>query len=63
MAITSLTHHDSHPVRIHMTRDHATHYAALRCVQCNKHIQWLNQIDYTQLVDMGIEVNGKVVNR
>lgn len=41
--ITTLNQHDTHTVRIHLTRKKRPHYAALRCQQCNKHIQWLNQ--------------------
>jgi hypothetical protein len=43
MAITKLSHHDSHQVKIHLTRGMGPHYAALRCIDCNKHIQWLNR--------------------
>jgi hypothetical protein len=43
MPITKIAKHDKHPVRIHLTRNLGPHYAALRCVKCNKHIQWLNQ--------------------
>lgn len=49
--ITRLTRHDTHPVRIHLTRQLGPHYAALRCVQCNKHIQWLSQRDVKQLTE------------
>ena len=41
--ITSLTKHDRHEVKIHLTRGLGPHYAALRCVKCNKHIQWLSR--------------------
>ena len=43
--ITKLTRHDGHEVRIHLTRGLGPHYAALRCVLCNKHIQWLSRSD------------------
>jgi predicted nuclease of predicted toxin-antitoxin system len=43
--ITRLTKHDQHKMRIHLTRGLGPHYAALRCVQCNSHIQWLSQKD------------------
>jgi hypothetical protein len=43
--ITHLNAHDSHQVRIHLTRGLGPHYAALRCVDCNKHIQWLSRQD------------------
>jgi len=37
--------HELHSVSVHKTRQQGPHYAALRCEQCNKHIQWLNQVD------------------
>jgi hypothetical protein len=43
--ITKLTKHDSHEMKIHLTRGLGPHYAALRCVECNKHIQWLSKED------------------
>jgi hypothetical protein len=43
--ITELNKHDNHQVKIHLTRGLGPHYAALRCVDCNKHIQWLSQRD------------------
>ena len=43
--ITKLTKHDTHEMKIHLTRNLGPHYAALRCVECNKHIQWLSKED------------------
>lgn len=43
--ITELNKHDNHQVKIHLTKGLGPHYAALRCVECNKHIQWLSQQD------------------
>ena len=43
MAITTNKLHDDHTVSIHLTKRYGTHYAALRCDDCNKHIQWLDQ--------------------
>lgn len=43
--ITKLTNHDNHTVKIHLTRPNSRHYAALRCVECNVHIQWLSKQD------------------
>jgi len=43
MAITKLKHHDKHTVSIHVCKPKSAHYAALRCVDCNTHIQWLNR--------------------
>ena len=42
MTITSLTKHNAHEVKIHLCRGNGPHYAALRCVPCNRHIQWLS---------------------
>jgi hypothetical protein len=54
--ITKLTRHDNHAVRIHKTKSDSKHYAALRCVDCNTHIQWLSNFETDQLKAMGIEV-------
>ena len=54
MAITRLHRHDTHPVRIHLTRE-GKHYAALRCIACNTHIQWLSRQDANELGQMGVE--------
>lgn len=56
MAITSLTNHDRHQVRIHLTRGGGPHYAALRCVDCNKHIQWLSSHETHSLAGFGVEI-------
>lgn len=47
--ITRLTRHDRHRVSVHLTKPGSKHYAALRCVDCNKHIQWLSQLDAKRL--------------
>jgi len=47
--ITKLTRHDAHSVRVHLTKPGSKHYAALRCVECNTHIQWLSQKDAEKL--------------
>lgn len=57
MAITSLKKHDSHQVRIILTRGIGPHFAALRCVNCNKHIQWLNQTDVKNLEMAGVSIH------
>ena len=54
--ITKLTRHDSHTVRIHKTKLDSKHYAALRCVECNTHIQWLSAIETNQLKSMGVKI-------
>lgn len=41
--ITKLTKHDGHQTSVHLCKPGSTHYAALRCVKCNKHIQWLSR--------------------
>ena len=43
MAITRLNTHDTHPTSIHLCQQPSKHYAALRCVTCDKHIQWLSK--------------------
>ena len=43
MAITRLTKHDKHKVSLHRCKPGKVHYAALRCADCNEHIQWLNR--------------------
>lgn len=43
MAITRLTKHDNHPVRIQLNEPGKMHYAELRCATCDEHIQWLNR--------------------
>jgi hypothetical protein len=54
--ITRLTNHDNHTVRIHLTRNTGPHYAALRCVNCNKHIQWLSSGGTNALAGIGVEI-------
>lgn len=51
--ITKLTRHNSHAVTIHKTKPGSKHYAALRCVDCNTHIQWLGFSDYIELHKAG----------
>ena len=55
--ITKLTKHDSHTVRIHLTKPGSKHYAALRCVDCNTHIQWLSFSDYIELHKSGSDLD------
>ena len=57
MPITNIATHDDHIVRIHLTRGLGTHYAALRCVDCNKHIQWLSQEQVRVLNELRIHTN------
>ena len=47
--ITKLTKHETHAVKVHLTKPGSKHYAALRCVECNTHIQWLSQQDTKQI--------------
>jgi hypothetical protein len=49
--ITKLKNHDGHEVRVHLTRGLGPHYAALRCVKCNVHIQWLSKVDAEQILE------------
>lgn len=53
--ITKLTNHNNHTVRIHPTRGHGPHHAALRCVDCNKHIQWLSRVETEKLLALGVD--------
>jgi hypothetical protein len=55
LAITRLTKHDHHKVRIHLTKETSKHYAALRCVNCNTHIQWLSRPQADYLIEQGID--------
>lgn len=59
--ITTLNQHDNHTVKIHFTWKKRPHYAALRCQQCNKHIQWLNQ-KQADLIQKWIKEEQKNVN-
>jgi len=52
--ITKLTRHDTHTVRVHLTKPGSKHYAALRCVECNTHIQWLSNKDAEIIADNGV---------
>ena len=60
MAITKLTKHDNHAVSVHLTKPSSKHYAALRCVDCNKHIQWLNLAQTRSLNDLGVAANKNI---
>lgn len=53
--ITKLRKHDNHKVTIHKCKETAVHYAALRCADCDKHIQWLSKEDYFAI--MGTDIN------
>jgi hypothetical protein len=55
MPITRLTQHELHQVSQHLTRPGSHHWAALRCVTCDKHIQWLSQWESKQLEELGVE--------
>ena len=56
LMITKLNLHDHHSVRIHLTRGGGPHYAALRCVECNRHIQWLSSHETHSLTQIGVDV-------
>ena len=53
--ITKLTKHNTHTVRVHLTKPGSKHYAALRCVDCNTHIQWLSVNESNQLETLGVK--------
>jgi hypothetical protein len=57
--ITKLTKHDSHQVKIYQTQNTSQHSYCIRCVDCNKHIQWLGVDDANDLLDMGFELADK----
>ena len=52
MAITKLTKHDTHQVKVCLTKPDSKHYAALRCIECNVHIQWLSKQAAEELVEV-----------
>lgn len=54
--ITKLTNHDLHTVRIHLTKPNSKHHAALRCVDCNTHIQWLSLLQTHDIAELGVKV-------
>ncbi len=56
MTITKLTTHDDCEMSIRRTINSGPHYAELRCVPCNKHIQWLNKATFFCLVS-GTDIN------
>lgn len=61
MPITVLTKHDRHQTRIHLTKGLGPHYAALRCVDCNKHIQWLSRQETEKLQQLGVGYYNKLI--
>jgi hypothetical protein len=54
--ITKLTKHDSHAVSIHLTKPNSKHHAALRCLECNVHIQWLSQTEAGAIENLNVKV-------
>ena len=48
--ITRLTRHNTHQVIARLTVTGHYHYAELRCVDCNKHIQWLSKQQYLNII-------------
>ena len=59
--ITKLTKHNNHQVKIQMMPLTHTHFAALRCSDCNTHIQWLSGKDFFAI--MGTDINNKNYNK
>jgi hypothetical protein len=57
--ITKLTKHETHAVSVHLTKPGSKHYAALRCVECNTHIQWLSQQDAEIISANGVDYYNK----
>ena len=60
--ITLQTHHDEHEMKIHLNKPGRVSYAALRCVSCNKHIQWLNKSTVDLLESEGIKIYDRKEN-
>ena len=60
--ITKLTKHNNHTVSIHRCKPTAVHYAALRCSDCNTHIQWLSEKDYFSIMGTDINNNNNNIN-
>jgi hypothetical protein len=58
--ITKLTKHDNHQILIHLTKPTSKHHAALRCVKCNKHIQWLSRKETEKISQLGVDYYNKV---
>jgi hypothetical protein len=56
MKLTRLEHHEDHEIRIHLNKIGSRHFAALRCVRCNRHIQWLSAPDTEHLANLGVDV-------
>jgi hypothetical protein len=52
MSITVLSKHNDHTVTVHLCKPQNKHYAALRCVNCNVHIQWLSRQDAEQIQEV-----------
>lgn len=55
MAITKLKQHNHHQVEILCCKPSSAHYAALRCADCNTHIQWLNRQEAHTIRKMGVD--------
>jgi hypothetical protein len=53
--ITKLTQHDTHQISVHLTKSNSKHHAALRCVKCNVHIQWLSKPESDRLKSIGVK--------
>ena len=57
MAITKLTKHNDCEITIRKLLPDHMHFAELRCVDCNKHIQWLSERDFFLVVGTDINNN------
>ena len=62
MAKTHFEQHPSHHGSIHLTKNLTPHYAALRCVECNKHIQWVNRTQVSALEQIGVPVKNRNID-
>lgn len=54
--ITELTKHDDHEVSIRLCNKTSPHYAALCCIDCSKHIQWLSRSETEELKEYGVSI-------
>jgi hypothetical protein len=56
MKLTPLQYHETHEMRIHLNKIGSSHFAALRCIECNKHVQWLTPDSVEQLANLGVGI-------
>lgn len=52
MAITKLTKHNSHRMVVKLLPQTHQHHAELRCIDCDKWIQWVKVKEYPAIKEM-----------